>query len=254
MNGSISSSPKPARIPLALNNDVLDELPIGGITSFTTIDFPGKLAAVLYTQGCPWRCRYCHNTHLWPLRNSDNQITWEKVRSFLEERKDLLDGVVFCGGEPTMHAGLGAAMTAVREMGFEIALHTNGMYPERLHEVLPLCDWVGMDIKTTFDQYPSITQIEDSGAKPRESARLIIDSGVDYEFRTTVHPDLLSEAAIAKIGKELSHMGARHYALQIFKSQGCPDKKLTQRTVSPSGISKSLRDTLSSYFASFRVR
>ncbi|MBI2095240.1 MAG: anaerobic ribonucleoside-triphosphate reductase activating protein [Candidatus Omnitrophica bacterium] len=228
--------------------------PVGGLTPFTTVDFPGRLAAVLYTQGCAWRCRYCHNAHLWPFEPAASAVPWEKVLDFLDTRKGFLDGVVFCGGEPTAHAGLGRAMGAVKAMGFEVALHTTGMYPERLEAVIPLCDWVGMDVKSPFDRYEAITGVARSGENPQKSARLILQSGVAYEFRTTAHPDLLSESDLLEIGAALSRMGARHFALQAFHAEGCVDDSLKRSARPGVPLSAETRSALASLFSTFTIR
>jgi len=127
-------------------------LEIGGLLPFTTIDYPGKLAAVIFCQGCPWRCGYCHNQHLIPAM-SGAAVHWPEIVALLRNRCGLLDAVVFSGGEPTMQAGLPGAISAVRVMGFKVGLHTAGPYPDRLGECLPHLDWVGMDLKAPFDEY-----------------------------------------------------------------------------------------------------
>lgn len=164
-------------------------LEIGGILPFTTIDYPGKLAAVLFCQGCPWRCGYCHNRHLIP-KISNALVPWLNIVDLLRSRSGLLDAVVFSGGEPTMQAGLPDAIRAVREMGFKVGLHTAGPYPERLRECLPHLDWVGMDLKAPFEEYERITGVPDSGEAARQSAELLRQSGVPHQFRTTLDPFL----------------------------------------------------------------
>lgn len=230
-------------------------LPIGGITPFTTIDFPGRLAAVLYTQGCAWRCRYCHNSHLWSFGDDvSGDGGFGRVLDFLKTRKGLLDGVVFCGGEPTAHEALPAAMRAVKDLGFEIALHTTGMYPDRLKAALPWCNWVGMDVKAPFDQYETVTRSRGSGDGPRQSLALLLQSGVDHEIRTTVHPDLLTEGQILEIAGELSRMGVRRYVLQAFRSTGCADGGLKHRGMPDELIPGPLRVRLELLFEDFRLR
>lgn len=161
-------------------------LRIGGLTPYSATDYPGCFSAVVFCQGCPWRCRYCHNPHLLPA-DAPPAMAWDEVVYFLGRRRGLLDAVVFSGGEPTLQDGLAEAARAVKALGFKVGLHTADMYPERLRELLPLFDWVGMDIKAPFADYEQITSVAGSGAKARVSARWILDSGVDYEFRTTVH-------------------------------------------------------------------
>ena len=111
------------------------DIHVGGITPFTTIDFPGRLAAVIFCQGCPWRCRYCHNRHL--LESGEaGQYSWNDTFRWLETRRGLLDGVVFSGGEPLLQKQLPEAIGQIHQNGFEVALHTSGVYPERLSKVL----------------------------------------------------------------------------------------------------------------------
>ncbi len=105
---------------------------------------------MVYCQGCPWRCSYCHNPHLLPGRAAAG-IAWSEVLEFLERRRGLLDAVVFSGGEPTAQPGLARAMHAAKTLGYRIGLHSAGMFPRRFAEVLPLVDWVGYDAKAPFD-------------------------------------------------------------------------------------------------------
>lgn len=164
-------------------------LEIGGLLPFTTIDYPGSLAAVIFCRGCPWRCGYCHNRHLIPTMGSGG-VSWLEIVALLRGRCGLLDAVVFSGGEPTMQAGLADAMRVVQGMGFKVGLHTAGPYPERLSECLPFLDWVGMDLKAPFDEYDRITGVSGSGEAARDSAELLRNSGVPHQFRTTLDPFL----------------------------------------------------------------
>lgn len=201
-------------------------LKVGGFTPFTATDYPGKLAAVVFVQGCPWRCGYCHNQHL-QTRIDVDTLSWEQVTARLRRRVGLIDAVVFSGGEPTIDPGLAQAMREVRALGFGVGLHTAGTYPRRLAEVLPLVDWVGMDIKAGFDAYDAITRITDSARHALASAQQVLASGVVHEFRTTVHPKLHSEHDILALAQTLSDMGVRHYALQQFRATGCGDAGLS---------------------------
>lgn len=253
MSESILSNPKGYESAF-LERDLAEDLPIAGMTPFTTLDFPGHLAAVFYTQGCPWRCRYCYNWHLWSFEPQDQRIPWGDVRTFLRDRRGFLDGVVFSGGEPTVHAALPAAMKEVREMGFKVGLETNGMFPERLKDVIFFCDWVGMDIKAPFGHYGKVTLVEIEEAALRRSIDMILQSAAGYEFRTTFHPDLLSEKELLQMAKELSKIGVRHFALQAFRPEGCADEKLKQVVMPPGVISKTLQDSLRTLFDTFEVR
>ncbi|QDZ28022.1 anaerobic ribonucleoside-triphosphate reductase activating protein [Noviherbaspirillum sp. UKPF54] len=227
-------------------------LKVGGVTPFTATDFPGKLAAVVFAQGCAWRCGYCHNPHLQP-RPHKSPLQWPRVLGLLQRRVGLIDGVVFSGGEPTLDPGLANAMRDVRKLGFDVGLHTGGAYPRQLEEVLPLLDWVGIDIKAPFDQYESVTGVPDSGAPARASLAAVLASGVKYEVRTTAHPTLLPEESIEQLARELAGMGVSNYALQVFRSQGCKDKALNATAMA--GYPRTeLEHKLSLLFPQFTLR
>lgn len=202
------------------------ELPVAGLVPFSSVDWPGVLCAVLFCQGCPWKCRYCHNSHLRSFDAGENW-DWERVVAFLQSRQGFLEGVVFSGGEATAHASLADAIMQTRAMGFRIGLHTSGSYPEKLRAILPLIDWVGLDIKAPLDErYDLITGAEGSAKKARESLGLVLSSGVAHQLRTTVHPKLLSEKDLADIQSELSALDAQQSVIQTFRPQGCDDESL----------------------------
>ena len=228
-------------------------LRVGGFTPLSLSDWPEQLAAVVFCQGCPWRCGYCHNPHLIPPRAATS-LKWHDVRAFLERRRGLLDAVVFSGGEPTLQAGIRHALAAVRALGFRTGLHTAGAYPRRLAELLPLLDWVAMDIKAPFADYAATTGVADSGTPALASARLILASGVAYEFRTTVHPDLLPAAQLAALAGSLAQLGVRHYALQEFRPQGCASRKLNAAGTALSLDAATLSGAIAPLFDSFCVR
>lgn len=189
-------------------------LVVGGLTPFSTIDYPGRLAAVVFCQGCPWRCSYCHNPQL--QQSTGSGPSWPQLRDWLASRRALLDGVVFSGGEPLVQPGLPAALAEVRAMGFAVGLHTAGIYPRRLAATLPNLDWVGFDVKAPFDDYRVIAGIA-SGHAARRSLQLLLESGVAYELRCTLAP-ALDSAAIGRLAAELACLGAVRLVLQ-----GCRD-------------------------------
>ena len=135
------------------------ELQAGGFTPMTTIDYPGELSAVIFCQGCPWQCRYCHNEQLIP-RQGKTHISWQHIIEFLRQRRGLLDAVVFSGGEPTLQKALPAAISEIKSLDYKIGLHTAGPYPERLKEILPYLDWVGLDIKAMEENYAKVTGVK----------------------------------------------------------------------------------------------
>ncbi|WP_295428840.1 anaerobic ribonucleoside-triphosphate reductase activating protein [uncultured Thiodictyon sp.] len=189
------------------------ELRVGGLIPLTTVDYPGELAAVVFCQGCPWRCRYCHNAHLLPPRAA-GLIPWAQVRAFLEGRRGLLDAVVFSGGEPTLQPALGAAMTQARALGFKVGLHSSGAYPARIEALLPLLDWVGLDIKALSADYPTITGVPGSGERAWASLRLLLAAGVPLQVRTTPMPGRDRPADLAPLRERLAALGVREHRVQ----------------------------------------
>ena len=158
-------------------------LRVGGLTRLSASDYPDKLAAVVYCQGCAWRCTYCHNQHLLP-RRSEELIPWEEVLEFLERRRGLLDAVVFSGGEPTLQPSLKEAMQSVRDMGYLVGLHTAGIVPRVLERILPLVHWVAMDLKGSWENHEQVTGTRGSGRRAKKSMQIIAASGVPCRFHT----------------------------------------------------------------------
>jgi pyruvate formate lyase activating enzyme len=218
-----ASAERVERLPNGPSPD--PRLRVGGLTALSTTDYPDRLSAVVFCQGCPWRCGYCHNPHLLPARGTA-ELRWPDVITFLERRIGLLDAVVFSGGEPLAQAGLASAMRAVRAMGFAVGLHTGGAYPQRFAALLPLVDWVGFDVKAPFADYVGVTGVDRSGNPARASALLLLASGVAHEFRTTVHPRQHTPQSLATLADHLAKLGVRRYALQEFRASGCADRAL----------------------------
>jgi pyruvate formate lyase activating enzyme len=226
-------------------------LRVGGLTRLSTTDYPGKLAAVVFCQGCPWRCGYCHNPHL--LEARAGPMRWGEVLAFLARRTGLLDAVVFSGGEPLAQPALADAMRGVRQRGFRVGLHTGGAYPRRLAQVLPLVDWVGFDVKTSFADYARVTRAAGSGDAALGSARILLASGVECEFRTTVHPRQHTPDALARLAKRLAAMGVRRYVVQEFRRDGCADPALCDGDTG-SFITEQWRAAIAPAFDAFSVR
>ncbi len=190
-----------------------DALTIAGLTALSTCDWPGRLVATVFLQGCPWRCTYCHNPDLLDPRRPGS-VPWAAVRDLLARRRGLLDGVVFSGGEPTGQAGLLAAVREVRDAGFAVGLHTSGAYPRRLAALLPLVDWVGLDVKAPPDRYGDVTGVASSGRRAAESLRLVLASGVPVQVRTTVGPGALGPDDVARLTASLAAAGVADHVLQ----------------------------------------
>jgi pyruvate formate lyase activating enzyme len=168
---------------------------VGGIQKMSLVDYPGRTSAVIFTQGCNYACPYCHNQALIPVESETPNILWEEVMVFLRRRIGLLTGVVFCGGEPTLHDDLMARVQEVKALGFAVKLDTNGSHPERLAELLPHLDFVAMDLKSSFgDPYDKAcgTAVDQEAVK--QSMALLRASKVPYMFRTTTAAGTVSEA------------------------------------------------------------
>jgi len=188
-------------------------LRVGGLQRFSTIDCPGRLAAVVFLQGCPWRCGYCHNPELLDAAASP-ALDWDDVLAFLRERRGLLDAVVFSGGEPTLQPSLADAVAQVRALGYQAALHTAGMYPARLGALLPRLDWVGLDVKAPWHRLDALTGSRGGAARVRESVERLLASGVAHECRTTWSPGLFPWVELHGLAQQLARLGVRHWALQ----------------------------------------
>jgi pyruvate formate lyase activating enzyme len=196
-----------------------DDLAIAGFVPFSSIDWPARLAATVFLQGCPWNCGYCQNPELIdPLLCGT--LAWRTVRETLKRRVGLLDGVVFSGGEPLRQAAVVDAVAEVRDMGFLAAVHTAGSYPGRLETLLPSLAWVGLDIKAPPLRYGAVTGVEASGVRAWASLDLLLESGIDYEVRVTVDPTVLGLSDVEEIVAELDRRGARMPVLQEVRSMG----------------------------------
>ncbi len=190
---------------------------IAHLLPISLIDYPDKLSAVIFTAGCNFRCPYCYNSELVLPEKIGNtsSITEDEVFSFLKQRRGLLDGVVLSGGEPLIQPGLRDFIAQVKELGFLIKLDTNGTFPKMLEELIRnnFLDYVAMDIKRSTDYYEAGAGVTVDLQRITTSIHLIINSAPDYEFRTTVVPDI-DEQEIIKIAAMIT--GAKRYILQPF--------------------------------------
>ena len=161
--------------------------------------------------------------------------------------------MIFSGGEPTLQRGLSAAIASVRALGFKTGLHTSGAYPHRLQAILTELDWVGLDIKAPIGDYDKLTGCPRSGDRAWESVRLVLESGVQYEVRTTIHPALLSRDSLLRMAQSLAGMGVRNYVLQLCSTRHCLDQGL-QGTTAPWCLDQSLSREMERLFANFSIR
>lgn len=193
----------------------MKQIQIGGLVSFTTIDYPGKLAAVLFLKGCPLNCEYCSNSHL--IAVEEGEYDPDKVLDWLQHRVGKLEGVVFSGGEALMQADTTIEyMKRVKELGFAIGLHTNGFYPDLLKKVSDIVDWVGMDFKATKQRYKDLTGIDIAYDRMIESLKYWVSTGRGLEVRTTCDPRFVSKEDLLEIAKISADLGVKNFAVQKY--------------------------------------
>lgn len=196
-----------------------DDLQIAGLVPMSSVDWPGRLAATVFCQGCPWDCSYCHNPALIPPR-TPGVVPWSQVRTLLARRRGLLDAVVFSGGEATRQHALRPAMLEARELGFRIGLHSAGPYPRRLATVLDVVDWIGLDIKALPDDYDTVVGRPGAGRLAWQSLEEVIAAGIDHEVRTTIAPGSPATRHIIDIARRVREAGAQSFALQVARTAG----------------------------------
>jgi len=189
---------------------------IGGFQRFSLIDYPDKICAIVFTQGCNFRCPYCHNPELVDPKKFGIELKEDEILSFLGRRKGKLNAVTITGGEPLLQTDLSPFLSAIKRLGYLVKLDTNGSFPSRLKKIIELesVDYVAMDIKTSLAKYPQVIKTKIDTRKILDSIRLIMDSGLDYEFRTTIVKALFEKDDFYKIGQLIKN--ARLYVLQKF--------------------------------------
>lgn len=189
-----------------------------GFQKTTLLDFPGKVAATIFTPGCNFRCPYCQNGDILTPGEEIEPFTEEEVFSTLEKRKGVLDGVCITGGECTLQKDLPEFIKKVRTLGLLIKLDTNGTNPKMIKDLLDekLLDYIAMDIKQCKEKYNDVAVMKNFKIEDiEESVSLIINSGIEYEFRTTVSDNLMSTDDFENIGQWIQ--GAKAYYLQQYK-------------------------------------
>lgn len=206
-------------------------LEIKGFIETSFLDWDGKVVSTLYVAGCNFRCPFCHNAGLIEKPQEYETISLDKIESFLIARQDFLDGICLTGGEPCLHKkqGLFEFLQRVKDLGFKVKFDSNGLDPGCLGDLVAgkLVDYIAMDIKGPLDErYDKLSGVKTDLSKIKQSIKLIMGSGLDYEFRTTVVPTLLSPEDVVDIAKDLQ--GANKFVLQQFVAEHCWDEKLRE--------------------------
>ena len=195
---------------------------IGGLQKLTLLDYPGKVACTVFLSGCNLRCPYCHNPGLvLPEQSEGSEIPEAEVLSFLERRKGKLDGVCITGGEPTLQKDLPELTEKIRALGYQVKLDTNGTNPSMVKQLYQdhLIDYVAMDLKASRQNYPVVSGCPAiSLEKLQETMEFLMNSGIDYEFRTTVVKGLHTKHDFEDIACWIP--GAKRYFLQSYQDSG----------------------------------
>ncbi len=229
------------------------EMKIGGFQKFSLIDYPGKISAVIFVQGCNFRCPYCHNRELVLPEYFSFSLQEEEILEFLENRKGKIEGVVITGGEPTIFPDLPDLLLKIKRLGYYIKLDTNGSNPQMIKLLIErkLVDYIAMDVKAPLEKYKEITGVNADTEKIASSIKLIKSSGIEYEFRTTVIYGIHTYADILKICNLIK--GSERYVIQNFyPSENLVDKSFQTKTgflkEELARIEKKFKDRFSSFF------
>ena len=189
---------------------------IGGFQKLTLVDFPGKVAATVFTQGCNFRCGFCHNPELVCPQLFQTPVPVQEVLDHLDRRRGKLQGVVITGGEPTLQKGLAAFIVRIKDMGFAVKLDTNGSHPEILSSLIEcrLIDYIAMDVKSSWAKYSRAAGVVCDMLKIQESIDMIVASGLPYQLRTTLVKEFCSGDDLQDVQRMIRD--ADHYVLQPF--------------------------------------
>ena len=193
---------------------------IQGLQKLTLLDYPGKIACTVFLGGCNFRCPFCHNGGLALGDDADGIMSVEELLAFLDSRRGRLQAVCISGGEPTLHSDLPELIGEIKSRGFEVKLDTNGTNPDMLSSLIAdgLIDYVAMDIKNSPEKYALTTGVNSNFNAVRESAALLMQGRVDFEFRTTLAKELHTADDLEAIGKWLS--GTEKFFLQTYRDEG----------------------------------
>ncbi|MCD6321866.1 MAG: anaerobic ribonucleoside-triphosphate reductase activating protein [Clostridiales bacterium] len=232
------------------NNNML----IGGLQKFSLIDYPNKMCAVIFTQGCNFKCGYCHNPELVDPGKFTQPIPEKEVLSFLQSRRGKLDAVEITGGEPTLQKNLVDFIRIIKDMGYLVKLDSNGSKPEVLREIIDSknLDYIAMDIKAPLKKYREIISVDINTDDIKKSIKLIMSSNLNYEFRTTVVKNQLYEEDFIEIGQLIK--GTRLYVLQKFIPSKLNDIRFLSKTTYSDEEFENLKHLMQEYVGECTIR
>ena len=229
---------------------------IGGIQKTTLIDYPGRVAATVFLIGCNFRCPFCYSAELVLPEKIKLQprISDKEFFGFLRDRRGLLEGIVVCGGEPTIHQELPDFIKKIKDLGFLVKLDTNGSNPRMLKELIDkkLIDYVAMDVKTCREKYNEAVGVGVRISDIEESIKILKEGKIDYEFRTTVVPTVHLKEDILRIAQWLKP--AKKYYLQSFRPEKTIDPKFENVKPYPKEFLSDIKKEISRFFDICDVR
>lgn len=229
---------------------------IGGLQKLTLIDFPGKIACTVFSLGCNFLCPWCYSKELVLPEQMRKQpkIPEKDFFDFLKQRRELLEGVVVCGGEPTIHQDLPDFIKKIKKLGYLVKLDTNGSNPEMLEKLIEdkLIDYVAMDIKLPKEKYPKIFGKRLEIENIEKSIEILKQNKIDHEFRTTITPTILDKEDILRIAQWIS--GARKYFLQNFRPEKTIDPKFEKIKPYPEEYLLEIQLAVSPFFETCQIR
>ena len=222
---------------------------IKGLEKFASKDFPGRISSTVFLSGCNFRCPFCHNADLVLRPESIQTIDLNFFLSYLDSRKGWLDGLCLTGGEPLLQEEVEVLARVIKDRGYQLKIDTNGSFPERLEYLISqgLVDAVALDIKGPLERYPEIVRAKVDTRKIDRSVEIIRSSGLEYTFRTTVVPGLITGEDLLKIAEWLK--GARLFQLQQFVPHNTLDPAFLKVEPYPASDFKRWQENLKPYFA-----
>lgn len=229
---------------------------IGGLQKVTLIDYPGKLAATVFCLGCNFRCPFCYSSELVLPEKIKKQpkISEKEVFKFLEERKELIDAIVLCGGEPCLNKDLPQFCKKIKKLGYLIKIDTNGSNPRMLKKLIDekLVDYVAMDIKGPKERYSEFAGVKVNIKKIQKSIDILKEGKVDCEFRSTIVPTLHKREDVIEMAKWIK--GAKKYYLQNFRPEKTIDPKFEKVKPYPEEYLLGIQKAIAPFFEVCQVR
>lgn len=231
-----------------------DKMKIKGMIEVSFLDWDGKIVTTLFVPKCNFRCPYCQNWELIEHPENFEEIAFERIKKFLLSHKDFIDGVCITGGEPISYEDLPDFIKKIKELGFLVKLDTNGSKPRMIKKLIDekLVDYIAMDMKAPFEKYDAACGVKVDAESIKRSIEIIMNSKIEYEFRTTAVPGITDESDIENIAASVR--GAKKYVLQQFIPKNAMDKKLRNITPYEKDVFEKMMEKAKKYVKNARMR